>query len=162
MKVNKKPFVESSIDSSDWVFLALEAIKLSFDENEQLDFHKKENHSKSISLFESSFNYATEAWPFIKCADIYTDQYKKIDLYEKSFQIEKTEIACVKLLELNINNNNLIESKKWLNELKSINFKNPNIKKFICLNFPLNPTHILFSIKIINLNGIKPCCQRLF
>lgn len=131
MKINKKTSDSTgSSHSLDWVNLALEAIKLSFDENHNLDPNKEKNYKNSISLFEQSFKSANQAWPFLKCADLYSDLEERTNLYLRSFEIEKTNFACIKLIEIYLNNSNYLKANEWLNILISIDPSNIYIDQY--------------------------------
>lgn len=118
------------MEKPNWIEIASKAIYLSFDDNEALDPNKVKNYDESKELFKLSIKNADKAWPFLKYAELLDDYKSKIDLYERSFEIEKKEYTCVKLIEFNIYLDNLVGAKKWLQELKSLNSENNFIKKF--------------------------------
>lgn len=85
-----------------WIQLGLRAMKLGFDQNEQVDPTKSEEEIKqSIELFYKAIELgATDAWPFIKLADLISDDQEKIRLYKESLNIKQTMFAKARLYDL--------------------------------------------------------------
>lgn len=55
-----------------WIMLGLKAIKLGFDANEQVDPNKSTEEIESAKqyFYKCLENEPTEAWPYIKLADL--------------------------------------------------------------------------------------------
>lgn len=85
-----------------WIQLGLRAMKLGFDQNEQVDPTKSQEEIKQcIELFYKSIELgATDAWPFIKLADLISDDQEKIRLYKESLNVKQTMFAKSRLYDL--------------------------------------------------------------
>lgn len=74
----------------EWELLALEAIKLAFDDKERVDWSRGEqviNQAKQL-LVEAISLVPNSAWPFIRLADLCTDNKEKAKLYIDSLKVE--------------------------------------------------------------------------
>jgi len=116
-----------------WSDLALDAIKIAFDENGSL---KKElskldkEKAKSILLTSIYEKKATQYWPHIKCADLCDHPVSKLKLYIESFEIEQNEFSCLGAIESSIKINNLEQAKYWLSKLIELDPENQYICKY--------------------------------
>lgn len=89
-----------------WISLGLKAIRLGFDENEQLDSTKSDkeiNRSKEL-FYECIKLKPEEAWPYIKLADLINDKKEKIRIYQEGLKAEENnDFIKARLYDLLIN-----------------------------------------------------------
>lgn len=104
----------------DWTKLALRAIKIGFDKDEQVDKTKtKEQLEQAINLLKESIKLEPEeAWPYIKLADLLSDKQEKIKIYKESIKVDPTDFAKARLYDL------LIGDEEYLKQLEE--FPNTN------------------------------------
>jgi len=99
-----------------WTSLAVRAIKIGFDKDEQVDTTKSEGQLEQARnlLAESIKLQPEEAWPYIKLADLVTDKQEKIKIYKESIKVEPTDFAKARLYDL------LIGDEEYLKQLEEI------------------------------------------
>lgn len=104
----------------DWTKLAVRAIKIGFDKDEQVDTTKTSEQLEQARdlLRESIALEPEEAWPYIKLADLLTDKEEKIKIYKESIKVEPTDFAKARLYDL------LIGDEEYLKQLEE--FTKPN------------------------------------
>lgn len=88
-----------------WIVLGLKAVKLGFDDNEQIDPNKSDEEIQSAKhyFYKCLENNPTEAWPYIKLADLIDDKKEKIRLYKEALIIQENDFAKARLYDLLIN-----------------------------------------------------------
>jgi hypothetical protein len=89
-----------------WILLGLKAIKLGFDDNEQVDPNKstEEIESAKKHFYKCLENEPTEAWPYIKLADLISEKEEKIRLYNESLKVEENDFVKARLYDLIVRN----------------------------------------------------------
>jgi hypothetical protein len=89
-----------------WIILGLKAINLAFDNNEQVDPDKsiEEIESAKQYLYKCLENKPTEAWPYIKLADLISEEEEKIRLYNEALKVEENDFVKARLYDLVVRN----------------------------------------------------------
>lgn len=87
---------------SDWLHLALKAMKLAFDQNEQFDPNRTPQEiNEAKQIFYECLKYRVDAaWIYIKLADLVSEEKEKIRLYEESLFVEETDFAKARIYDL--------------------------------------------------------------
>lgn len=90
-----------------WIMLGLKAIKLGFDSNEQIDPNKSDEDIQSAKdyFYECLENNPTEAWPYIKLADLIDEKKEKIRLYKEALIVQENDFVKARLYDLLIDHN---------------------------------------------------------
>jgi hypothetical protein len=92
----------------------------------------KAYENSDTKLFEKTINHSPDkAWPYLKYVDLIDDQSLKLELLYKSYSVEQNEYSCLKLIEIFIRNDDIVNLKIWIDNL--IKFDNKFIEKFIFL-----------------------------
>lgn len=99
----------------DWSKLAIRAIKIGFDKDEQVNKNKTNEQLEQARnlLRESIAMQPEEAWPYIKLADLLDDKDEKIKIYKESLKIEETDFVKARLYDL------LIGDEEYLSQLEN-------------------------------------------
>lgn len=89
-----------------WIALGLKAIKLGFDDNEQVDPSKSAEEIQSAKhyFYQCLENKPTEVWPYIKLADLVDEKEEKIRLYTEALFIKENDFIKARLYDLLIGN----------------------------------------------------------
>lgn len=92
---------------SKWIAPALKAINLVFDNNGQVDRTKPDTEIEKAKkyFYKSLENSPTEAWPYIKLADLVTDTNEKTKLHIKALKIEENKYSIYYLFNQIIKDN---------------------------------------------------------
>jgi len=124
----------------DWRSVALRALKLGFNENEEPS-ESIEKINQSMLLFSSIIDSGEvdEPWPYIKYAGLLScfirhqenkeeHEWKKVELYKKAYLIEKNTFSCLGLLDTFLRLNLLLDALSWLKELGELDPNNQYIE----------------------------------
>jgi hypothetical protein len=73
-----------------WTMLAFKGLNLAFNNEQQIDTSKSQVQIKEAKkyLYKSLENKPSEAWPYLKLADLVEDPKEKIKLYIQAFRVE--------------------------------------------------------------------------
>lgn len=117
---------------NDWTVLALKGLDLAFDNDGQLDYKKSKIEVEQAKkyFYESLQKEPSEAWPYIKYAELLDDESEKIKIYEKAYNTEPNIYSCLKLIDLYLNFLDFSKAKEWLNNLIIVDNNNASIKKY--------------------------------
>jgi inosine/xanthosine triphosphate pyrophosphatase family protein len=84
-----------------WTMLALKGLNLAFNNDGQIDTSKSQIEIEEAKKYlYNSLNYnPTEAWPYIKLADLVEDHKEKTKLYIQAFRIEPNPYSARYLID---------------------------------------------------------------
>lgn len=84
-----------------WTLLALKALNLAFNNDEQIDTSKSQSEIEEAKkyLYSSLVYSPNEAWPFIKLAELVDDPKEKTRLHTQAFIVEPNHYSARYLMD---------------------------------------------------------------